>query len=181
MPNVPRLAEINKGRLFRDMWRAHEIKLVTLRDMKTKSLGTGLSLLFDVLFHLFEMVNPIVANADGADFTLIVGFYQCLPSTFTSLSTSIRSMKEHEINVSKASFFQSLLHLSLCILVAKCASRNFAGEEDIFTFESRVQDSLATSSLITIRGCRIDLKSFSKNFEVMVVSQGLFSRVCIQL
>jgi hypothetical protein len=132
------------------------------RDVGTKSPETGIFLLLDVLPHLFEVVNPVVAHADGADFALIVGFDQSLPSAFTSLSTSIWSMEEHKINVSKTSFFQSLLYLSFCILVAECASRNFAGEEDIFTFESRVEDSLAASSLIAICGCRIDLKSFSK-------------------
>jgi hypothetical protein len=111
----------------------------------------------DVLFHLVEVVNTIIADSNRANFALIVRFNQSLPSTLTSVSTSIGSMKEHKVDVSKPGLLQSLLHLSKGILVAQCASRNLAGEEYIFTFEFRAEDSLAAWSLVAIGGCRIDL------------------------
>jgi hypothetical protein len=66
-------------------------------------------------------------------------------------------MKEHKVDVSKPGLLQSLLHLGKGILVAQCTSRDLAGEEYIFAFECRAEDSLAARSLVAIGGCRIDL------------------------
>jgi hypothetical protein len=125
-------------------------------------------------------VNTIVADPNRANFTFIVGFNQGLPSTFASLSASIGSMEEHEINISEPCFLQSLLYLSKGILVAEGTSRNFAGEEYVFTFESRVQNSLATWSLIAICGCRIDLQDFSTSARFGKPLKRSSSRACSQ-
>jgi hypothetical protein len=126
-------------------------------------------------------MNSVVAHPDGADFAFIVGINQSLPSSFASLSASVGSMNENEINVSKACFLQSPLYLSFGIVVAQSASRNFAGEENFFTFEPRVQDSFATWSFIAICSCRINLQSLVRALNSGVIKYGSASRVYSQL
>jgi hypothetical protein len=75
-------------------------------------------------------------------------------------------MNKHEIDVSKTSFLQSLLHLSFRVLVVESACWDLAREKDIFTLDPRLVDSLAARSFIPIGGGGIDLKSFNKAVEL---------------
>ncbi len=123
-------------------------------------------------------VNTIVTDSNRANLSLIVSFNQSLPSAFSGLSASIWSMKKHEINISKPGLFKSLLYLSQSVLIAESASWNFAGEENVFTFESRVNNSFSTWCFITICSCRIHLQKHVRDFEIHLL--GLNSRVYSQ-
>jgi len=78
-------------------------------------------------------------------------------------------MDKHEIDVGKTSFAQSLLYLSFRVLVVESACWDLTSEEDIFTFDPRLEDGLATWSFIPIGGSRINvsvasLKGKADNF-----------------
>jgi len=76
-------------------------------DSTRVSLTAALGLeLLDVDLELVEVLDPVVADADAADFAFVDGLDESLPRALSPIGATIWAMKEDEINVFEPEFLQ---------------------------------------------------------------------------
>lgn len=127
-------------------------------DAAALSLATTLALeLLDVLFQLIKVVDTVVADSDGSDLSLFLGFDKCFPGTLAPLGPAIWTMQEHQIDVLETCLGERLLYLFLGVIVVD--ETDFGGEEKVGPRNvSALSDRSSGARLVLVRGGRIKLE-----------------------
>lgn len=87
----------------------------------------------DVLLEFVQVMDTVVADADGADLPLLDALDESLPGAFAGGRSAVGCMEEYQVEVVDTGRRQARFDLRLCALISTLDARSgdLGGEEDL--------------------------------------------------